>query len=74
MGKNDTPIFTLNGVEHQIDAMSDNSKVLLNHVTDLDRKIKSVGFNLDQLRIGREAFVNMLSTSLEAPVEEADAA
>ena len=70
MGKNDTPTMTMNNKEYDIAGLSDQQQVLLSHVTDLDRKIKSVGFNLDQLRIGREAFVNMLSTSLEAPVEE----
>jgi hypothetical protein len=38
---------------------------MINHVADLDRKIRSSEFNLDQLRIGREAFVNMLTASLE---------
>ena len=70
MGKNDTPTMTMNNKEYDIAGLSDQQQVLLNHVTDLDRKIKSVGFNLDQLRIGREAFVNMLSASLEAPAEE----
>ena len=66
MGKNDTPTMTMNNKEYDIAGLSDQQQVLLSHVTDLDRKIKSVGFNLDQLRIGREAFVNMLSASLEA--------
>ena len=70
MGKNDTPTMTLNGTEWDIESMSDQQKVLLSHVTDLDRKIKSVSFNLDQLRIGRETFINMLSNALEAPAEE----
>tara|TARA_R110002124_G_scaffold132415_2_gene294924 strand:+ start:311 stop:532 length:222 start_codon:yes stop_codon:yes gene_type:complete len=70
MGKNDTPTMTMNNKEYDIAGLSDQQQVLLSHVTDLDRKIKSVGFNLDQLRIGREAFVNMLSASLEAPAEE----
>ena len=74
MGKNDTPTMTMNDKEYDIDGMTDQQKVLLSHVTDLDRKIKSVSFNLDQLRIGRETFVNMLSNALEAPAEEADAA
>ena len=73
MGKNDTPSMTMNGVEYNIDGMTEAQTHLLSHVTDLDRKIKSVAFNLDQLRIGREAFVTMLSTALEAPAE-ADAA
>jgi len=70
MGKNDTPTMTLNDKEYDIENMSDQQKVLLSHVTDLDRKIKSVSFNLDQLRIGRETFINMLSNALEAPAEE----
>ena len=73
MGKNDNPTMTMNGVEYDIANLSEAQTNLLSHVTDLDRKIKSVAFNLDQLRIGREAFVNMLSTALEAPAE-ADAA
>ena len=73
MGKNDNPTMTMNGVEYDIANLSEAQTNLLSHVTDLDRKIKSVAFNLDQLRIGREAFVTMLSTALEAPAE-ADAA
>jgi hypothetical protein len=42
---------------------------MINHVADLDRKIRSAEFNLDQLRIGREAFVNMLTQSLEQAEE-----
>jgi hypothetical protein len=38
----------------------------------LDRKIGSAQFNLDQLQVGRNAFMQMLTASLEAeaPVEE----
>jgi hypothetical protein len=38
----------------------------------LDRKIGSARFNLDQLQVGRDAFMGMLKQSLEAPVETAD--
>ena len=38
----------------------------INHLSDLDRKISSTAFNLDQLNVGKQAFVNMLKTSLEA--------
>jgi hypothetical protein len=43
---------------------------MLNHITDLDRKLGSSQFNLDQLNVGRDAFVKMLANSLEATVEE----
>jgi len=72
MGKKEkTPTITVNEIEFEIDSMTDEQKIMFNHVSDLDRKIGSVSFNLDQLRIGREAFANMLANSLEAPVEEA---
>jgi hypothetical protein len=38
--------------------------MLINHIADLDRKIGSTRFNLDQLQVGRDAFVNMLTASL----------
>jgi hypothetical protein len=43
---------------------------MVNHVADLERKINSSQFNLDQLSIGREAFMNMLTKSLEEEEEE----
>jgi hypothetical protein len=40
--------------------------MLLNHVSDLDRKLDSARFNVDQLQVGRNAFFGMLKESLEA--------
>ena len=37
----------------------------MNHVADLDRKIGSANFNLDQLKMGRMAFMQSLTASLE---------
>jgi len=72
MGKKEkAPTITVNDKEYDIEGMTDQQKVMINHVTDLDRKLSTTQFNIDQLRIGREAFVNMLANSLEAPVEEA---
>jgi hypothetical protein len=61
--------ITINDVEYSEDQLTDQQKVIINHVADLDRKIRSAQFNLDQLRIGREAFVNMLTQSLEQAKE-----
>jgi len=44
---------------------------MVNHISDLDRKLSSARFNLDQLGVGREAFVNMLTKSLNTPEEKA---
>jgi hypothetical protein len=42
---------------------------MINHISDLDRKVGSTQFNLDQLNVGRQAFMNMLKSSLEADPE-----
>jgi uncharacterized protein YdeI (BOF family) len=57
--------------EYTEDQLTDQQKVMINHIGDLDRKIRSAQFNLDQLQVGRDAFMNMLKTSL-AEVEESD--
>ena len=59
-----TPI-TIDDVEYSFEDMTDEQKTLVNHVADLDRKIASSRFNLDQLNVGRDAFVNLLKTALE---------
>ena len=60
-----TPI-TIDNVEYFFDNMTDEQKTIVNHLSDLDRKISSAQFNLDQLSVGKQAFVHMLKTSLEA--------
>lgn len=73
MGKNEKTPITINEKEYFIEDLTDEQKVLFNHVADLDRKISNATFNMDQLRIGRDAFANMLVASVEAePVEDAE--
>lgn len=69
MGKNENTPITVNDIEYIVEDMTDEQKTMLNHVSDLDRKLGSAQFNLDQLNVGREAFVKMLADSLEAPSE-----
>jgi len=57
--------ITINGTDYTEDQLTDQQKVMINHVADLDRKIASTEFNLDQLKVGREAFVNLLTQSLD---------
>jgi hypothetical protein len=58
-------VIEINGTEYTEDQLTDQQKVIINHIGDLDRKIRSTQFNLDQLTVGRDAFVNMLTQSLE---------
>jgi len=56
--------ITIDDVEHKVDDLTQEQITMVNHVQDLDRKIGSSQFNLDQLNIGRGAFMNMLTESL----------
>ncbi len=70
MGKKEKNLITINEKEYDVDQFTDEQKVVLNHVNDLGRKMDNAAFNLDQLKIGREAFVSRLIALVEKPVEE----
>ena len=67
--KKTTPIV-IDDVEYTFEDMTDEQKLMVNHVADLDRKIQSAQFNLQQLQVGKESFVQMLKKSLEDKQEE----
>jgi uncharacterized protein YdeI (BOF family) len=60
-----TQTITIDDVSYTEDQLTDQQKVMINHIGDLDRKIRSSQFNLDQLNVGRSAFMGMLKSSLE---------
>ena len=62
-------VITINGTDFTEDQLTDQQKVIINHIADLDRKIRSTQFNLDQLTVGKDAFVNMLTASLATETE-----
>ena len=70
MGEKKTTPIVVNDVEYTFEDMTSEQQAIVNHCADLDRKIKSSQFNIDQLMVGKDAFVTMLSSSLEAVVEE----
>jgi hypothetical protein len=67
MGNNTKTPLTIDGVEYQFEDMSKEQQTLVNHVADLDRKLDSARFNVDQLQVGRNAFFEMLKRSLVEP-------
>tara|TARA_R100000687_G_scaffold1599_1_gene2730 strand:- start:176 stop:394 length:219 start_codon:yes stop_codon:yes gene_type:complete len=64
------PTLKLDGEDYDIDSMSDQQKTMINHLTDLDRKIQGSEFNLVQLRFGKQAFVDALKASLKNGEQE----
>ena len=71
MANQQSQIVTIDGVEHKVEDLNEQQQLLLNHVADLERKIGSTKFQLDQLQVGRDAFFTMLKAALEAKPEEA---
>ena len=64
MGKNEKTPITVEDQEYFVEDLNEQQQLMVNHITDLDRKISNARFNLDQLAFGREAFVNALARSL----------
>lgn len=60
--------ITIDDVDYTEDQLTDAAKACINHINSLDQKINSAKFNLDQLQVGRDAFVQLLKAEL--PQEE----
>jgi hypothetical protein len=73
MVEKQTRTIVINDKEYTEDQLSDRQKVIINHLNDLERKIGSTQFNLDQLNVGRQAFLDMLAVSLEEDTTTEDA-
>ena len=73
--KKEKPVLTLDDKEYIIEDMTDEQKMMVNHINDLQNKQNTNQFMADQLSVGKEAFINMLRKALEEPeeVEEAEA-
>ncbi len=65
MGKNEKTPIIVDDVEYQYEDMTPEQQTIINHIADLDRKLSSTRFNVDQLEVGKQAFVGMLTESLK---------
>ena len=68
MGDKKTTPVTIDNVEYQLEELTQEQQQLFSHCVDLDRKIGSAQFSLDQLNVGKNAFFNMLKESLAKEV------
>jgi hypothetical protein len=69
MGDNKKTPITINDKDYNFEDLTEQQQMMVNHIADLDRKIRSTQFNLDQLTVGKDAFVNMLTASLAETTE-----
>jgi hypothetical protein len=70
MGNDKKTPVNIDGVEYKFEDMTKEQQMLVNHVADLDRKLDSARFNVDQLQVGRNAFFELLKQALAAKPEE----
>ena len=71
MGKDKKTPITINGKEYIVEDMTPEQQTMVNHIADLERKLNTAQFNMDQLRVGRDAFVNILTAKLAEEEKEA---
>ena len=64
----------ISGEEHNVEDLSPEQVTLLNHVADLENKIRQISFNLEQANGGRNYFMGLLTASFNKieEVKEAD--
>ena len=58
------PVLNLDDKEYIIEDMTDEEKMIVNHINDIQNKQNSNQFIADQLSVGKEAFIKMLRKSL----------
>ena len=62
--KKEKPVLNLDDKKYVIEDMTDEQKMMVNHINDLQNKQNTNQFMADQLSVGKEAFVNILRKSL----------
>ena len=70
MGNKEKTPITIDGIEYKYEDLTPQQQRLFNHCIDLDRKIDSSQFNLEQLMLGKERALQVLKEVLETKPEE----
>ena len=70
MVKNEKTPIIIDDKEYFFEDLTQEQQTLVNHISDLTRKIGSSEFNLQQLNFGKQAFINALKDSLEEVTDE----
>ena len=65
------PMVNIEGTEHKISDLTEEQVALVNHVADLENKMRAARFNVEQLEGGHAHFMEQLNDSLDIKAEEA---
>ena len=66
------PKVSIEGKEYKVSDLTTEQVDMVNHVADLDNKLRSAQFNITQMQGGRNFFMDMLNKSLENGSSEAN--
>ena len=61
----ESPKVVLNDVEYDVADFTDEQRVMVAHISNLDAKLADARFNVDQLSVARQAFVDMLIKAVD---------
>jgi|21_taG_2_1085346.scaffolds.fasta_scaffold15608_6 hypothetical protein len=64
MAKQKKTAITIDDKEYFYEDLSAKQQIIVNHISDLQRKIQSSEFNLQQLSFGKDSFINALKEAL----------
>ena len=64
------PLLTLDDKKYFNEDLNDRQLLMVNHLLDLEKKTASMKFNLEQMEVGKNAFLQQLKTSLNEKPEE----
>ena len=62
---------TVDGTEHQFSELSDEKKLLVSHIRDLESQVDQLNFRYEQLNASKSFFSDKLVQSLKASAEDA---
>lgn len=63
MAKDEKKTITVNGKTHNLEDLNEQQVAMVNHMHDLDRKLSNAQFNVDQLSVGKDAFIKLFEES-----------
>ena len=58
-------VININGTEHKIDFMTDQQKYIIRQIRELQVQEERLAFQIDPIRVAKNAYTNALIKSLE---------
>ena len=66
------PKVSIEGKEYKVSDLTQEQVEMVNHVADLENKLRTTQFNITQMQGGLKFFMDMLNESLEEAKPEAN--